>query len=458
MRSGRGKLPLVSGDHERVRNLGSISAAQKDEGVARPSAEMLRPERVLVLSNCNPFPPTNGIALRVWSVLQALAANGHEIELLCFGDASIAKKDLRQALEICKFVKIIEHPTGESSKASATWRRVVAMLTSRRPFGTARSRSEEMQSEILDRLQRRSCDVMLCEETDLLGNVPDELPVPLIIDHHNVEYLLLQRYLAYERNLFRCAYGWIEAQKVRRWERCATLRANVAMVCSDVDRLIYQKLCPSVPVIVVPNVINSDAYIPSPNEEPNTVLYTGGMDWYPNRDAVEFFAFSILPLIRKRSPETRFIVAGRGPTPSFLRRFAGSSSIEFTGSVADMRPQIARATVCVVPLRIGSGTRLKILEAAAMAKPIVSTRVGAEGLDFADGKEIVLADEPEPFASAVVDLIHNAHRRRSLGAGAQERVKYSYSYSVLRDALRSGLAILKRIPPSVPYSDNLPCG
>src|SRR5439155_958354 len=173
--------------------------------------------------------------------------------------------------------------------------------------------------------------------------------------------------------------------------------------------------------------------------EPATVLFQGGMDWQPNRDAVEFFAAEILPWLRRRVPSARFRVAGRSPAESFRRRFAGIDGLEFTGTVADMRDEIAKATVCVVPLRIGSGTRLKILEAGAMAKPMVSTGLGAEGLELVDGEEIVLADEPRAFADAVAALLHDAAGRDELGRGARLRVEKQYSLSVFKTALRDAV-------------------
>jgi len=171
------------------------------------------------------------------------------------------------------------------------------------------------------------------------------------------------------------------------------------------------------------------------------VLYMGGMDWFPNRDAVEFFVTQILPELRVLAPEARFVVAGRNPPAEFVRRFA-ASGITFTGTVPDMRPEIARAAVCVVPLRIGSGTRLKILEAGAMGKPIVSTSIGAEGLDLIKGTEIILEDQPRAFAKAVADLLRDASRRRALGEEARRWVESRYSFPVLRSAVREALAKL----------------
>ena len=138
-------------------------------------------------------------------------------------------------------------------------------------------------------------------------------------------------------------------------------------------------------------------------------------------------------------PSARFRVAGRSPAESFRQRFADVDGVEFTGTVADMRDEIAKATVCVVPLRIGSGTRLKILEAGAMAKPMVSTALGAEGLELVDGEEIVLADEPRLFADAVATLLGDAARREELGRAARLRVEKEYGLPVFKAALRDAV-------------------
>ena len=180
--------------------------------------------------------------------------------------------------------------------------------------------------------------------------------------------------------------------------------------------------------------MNVDNYTPTPDSAGPIVLYSGGMDWYPNRDAVEFFVAKILPPLRKLAPEVNFVVAGRSGPEKFRRRFADVSGVRFTGTVADLRAEIAKAAVCVVPLRVGSGTRLKILEAAAMAKPIVSTRIGAEGLDFVDGEEIVLADEPREFGRAVAHLLADPARRLAMGLAALRRAETQYSLPALRSA------------------------
>jgi glycosyltransferase involved in cell wall biosynthesis len=297
-----------------------------------------------------------------------------------------------------------------------------------------------MKERILCLVQSDGFDAAFSEQSAPLVNIPDSVSIPVVLDNQNVEHLILQRYLQFERNPGKRCYAWLECWKTRQWQREACRRSAVALVCSEPDRALIQRLAPKVAIMVVPNIVDTDGYQPSGLERPSTLLYQGGMDWYPNRDAVEFFVLAILPRLRVSVPEARFVVGGRNPSDEFRRRFAGLRDLEFTGTVPDMRAEIAKAAVCVVPLRIGSGTRLKILEAAAMAKPIVSTRVGAEGLDFVDGREIILADEPEAFAAAVAELLSDPARRRELGEAARRRVEERYSFPVLRTAVRAALA------------------
>jgi glycosyltransferase involved in cell wall biosynthesis len=284
----------------------------------------------------------------------------------------------------------------------------------------------------------------MCESPYLFDNLPLYLPVPVILDCHNVESLLLRRFLGSEPNPAKRAYVRLEWAKLHRWERGVVLRASLVMVCSEHDRAVMTAMCPGARLTVVPNIIDVTGYVPSDGDDGDgfTILYSGAMDWYPNQDAVRYFVEDIWPEVRRLVPGARFRVAGRHPSMELRRRLEGVAGVELAGAVPDMRAEVRRAAVCVVPLRIGSGTRLKILEAAALAKAIVSTRVGAEGLDFVDGREILLADEPRAFARAVADLATDLRHRRSLGAAARLRVEGQYGFPHLRRAMQDAVARL----------------
>ena len=280
---------------------------------------------------------------------------------------------------------------------------------------------------------------VFCETVYGMINVP-AIGVPLILDNHNVEHFILERYRQFETNPLKRLYAHREAVRLRAEERAACARATLALCCSDADRRYFAQLCPEARLHVVPNVVEIDESAPSHDEPPPTLLYQGGMDWFPNRDAVKFFIESMMPRLRRAVPGIRFVVAGRGASSQFEQQFADMPDVYFTGTVPDMKPWVAGATVCVVPLRIGSGTRLKILEAAAMGKAVVSTRVGAEGLDFAGGKEIMIAGDADEFVGHTVQLLKDPCLRARIGAAARAKVELCYSFGVLREALAAVLA------------------
>lgn len=201
------------------------------------------------------------------------------------------------------------------------------------------------------------------------------------------------------------------------------------------------ELSPQSKIMVVPNIIDFEQYAPGADSNPPTAVYVGGLDWLPNRDAVEFFVNSIFPELRKLAPELVFVAAyspDHRPPEEFRRRFSSVPNVRFVEST-NVRKVMSEASVVVVPIRIGSGTRFKILEAGAMTKAIVSTYVGAEGLSFEDGKDIRIVDDPGGFAQAVADLLANSRNRTAMGNAARDKVEQLYSFPVLRKTLSSAL-------------------
>lgn len=393
------------------------------------------PMNILLLSNTSPFPPNNGVKMRTWAVLSGLAAEGHAIDLVVFKDSESPAETPAELARVCRKVILIPHSL-KSVSSSKDYVGRLLYLFSKAPFGTRTARSQEMR-ELIERYLREKCvDVILVEQTDLLINLPERLALPLIIDFHNADHLIFERYAKLERNPAKKLYALLESRKVRAWEQAACRRGAAAMACSEFDRQVLQELAPAKRVISVPNVVDVDTYVPKNTEDSCKILFQGGMDWYPNRDAVEFFVSDILPLIRKAIPGVRFVAAGRNPPAEFQERLSREPGVDFTGTVKDMRKIVADAAVCVIPLRVGSGTRLKILEGAAMAKAMVSTTLGAEGLEFGNESEILIADSPADFASAVVGLLRDSEKRKSLGSAARARVEKDYSFLAMRAALR----------------------
>jgi glycosyltransferase involved in cell wall biosynthesis len=213
-------------------------------------------------------------------------------------------------------------------------------------------------------------------------------------------------------------------------------RFDLVACASEVDRDLMEEICPGLNSDVIPNGVDTTLYQPDHEvEEEATLIYTGSMDWFPNEDAAIYFIDEILPTIQKKRPNLKFYVVGQFPSER-LKRNGNRPGVIITGRVDDVKPYIARATVYVVPLRIGGGTRLKILEALAMGKAVVSTSVGAEGLNLSAGDEITIADEPARFADGVLQLMENGGMRRELGDCGRQRVEAEYDWRQIGEKLQ----------------------
>lgn len=395
--------------------------------------------RILFVALSIPFPPTNGHRLRNWGLLRALVAEGHELTLIAFGEPQELADADPQLTRTCEGIECIPLPATGPSWTRGYLQRLRA-LSSPLPYGTWRFRSERMRAAIDAALKRRAFQLVVCDDIYIVRNLPDPVGVPVVLNKHDITSVILRRYLRATRNPAKYIYGLVEYWKLRRWEAEACSALGNVWTCSESDRVVLELLAPNARFALAPNVIDTTSYSPVEGDDGKTVLYVGSMDWYPNQDAVEFFASKILPDLRRLVPDVRFRVAGRSPSTTLRARLAMVPNVEFTGAVPDIRDEIGKATVCVVPLRVGSGTRLKILEASAMAKPVVSTRLGAEGLALIEGEEIVLADDPTLFARHVADLLADGRRRYALGAAARTQVEKHNSIPTLQAALRAALA------------------
>jgi glycosyltransferase involved in cell wall biosynthesis len=359
------------------------------------------------------LPTNNGGRLRVWSILRALAAEGHEIHLVMFAESEEIKPYRTQLDTACREVIAIPLKITNWSTGTNYLGRLRGLM-SPTPFGASRFRPEFSAS-------------------------------PIILVDQNIEHTVVKRYVETERNPVRRAYAWLEWQKLERWERQVSGACAQVWVCSEVDRRALREMCPQTAAPVIPNVVDVETYVSAAQGDGRTLLYVGGLDYLPNRDAVEFFTNRILPELRELAHNFRFAVAyspEHAGVSAFRNRFEGTPEVEFV-EARDIREQIGEAAIFVVPLRIGSGTRFKILEAAASAKAIVSTRVGAEGLDFVDGTEIILEDDPLAFAQAVAALLADEARRSAMGAAARRRVEQQYDFAALRKAVTAALGALK---------------
>lgn len=276
-------------------------------------------------------------------------------------------------------------------------------------------------------IESQAVDLCIADFMVAVPNVRLDGPVPVVYFSHNVEHLIWRRLRDNER-FWRRALLELEWRKMRRCEADTCRRAQRTIAVSAQDRAVLSSIAPGADIRDVPTGVDIEYFAPQQNTEvSHRLVYVGSMDWYPNEDGVLFFIDAILPAIRRRIPEASLTVVGRNPSRR-LRDAAASAAVEVTGTVDDIRPFVAQAAIVVVPLRVGGGTRLKIFEAMAMGKAVVSTTIGAEGLPLTDDVHVIRADEPHAFADAVVTLLLDPVRRREIGKAARQLVEQRYSW------------------------------
>lgn len=398
---------------------------------------------ILFISTHLPVPANNGQSIRTLSIVRALASLGHQTTFVAF-TPSVQPSAIEPLASYCCQIDLREkNRTFRNIPDRPNYLGRFRCLLSRRAYSVERFRSGEMQATIGGHLGKGTFDLIVCDSMYALVNVPNTR-IPIALHCHNAEHIIFRRYAEVERSPARKCYAAIESLLIRRAERESCDRAVFAMACSENDRTVLRDIGMQKPIFLVPNTVDTDLP-PTANRDSHgdgrpIILFHGGMDWYPNRDAVEFFVGKIFPWVCRECPDAKFVVAGRNPPADFVAKFRHHTWIEFTGTVPDMRPYLAAATVVVVPLRMGSGTRIKILEACAMGRAVVSTRVGAEGLHLKGGTEILVADDPKVFARSVVQLLRDPVRRDSIGSAARKIIFEHYSDAALKASLHRALS------------------
>jgi glycosyltransferase involved in cell wall biosynthesis len=391
---------------------------------------MARPQ-LLFLCQTLPYPPDGGVWIRTYHVLRLLA-RAFDVTALCFERADSPRTlagDARQASGdgLRRFAEVEVFPIPQRrSRARYAWDHFRSAALGR-AYTEFLYQSRSFDGTLRELLRTRSFD---CVHVDSLVDLARYLrvcePLPAICVHHNIESALLRRRAAIERHPIRRGYMTYQSQLMERLERewCPRVALNIAV--SESDRTSLRSIAPGSRIAVVPNGVDTDEFRPV-NGADVGLVYVGGMNWFPNRDALEFFCGDILPHLtrgRRRVPVTWVGAASEQEQ----RLYRDRHGVGLTGYVDDVRPFVGDAACHIVPLRVGGGTRLKILNAWAMGKAVVSTSIGCEGLAATDGENILVRDEPRAFADAVLAVIEDPLLRRRLGQAGRETAERVYSW------------------------------
>jgi polysaccharide biosynthesis protein PslH len=378
------------------------------------------------------LPLDKGGKLRTWHVMRHLAAR-HDITYLSFADASQTDADRAGMREVCARLETVPR----TDPAKGTWRfhaDAARYLVDAVPYAVAKYRSAAYRAKLERLLARERFDAVVCDFLPPVVNLPQRLPCPSIVFTHNVEAEIWRRHAEQASNPLSKQLLTQQWRRMLRFEAAALARFDLTLAVSEADRRTFERLYPgslTTPVHVVQTGVETGFFKPSSVAPgPAHMVFTGSMDWLPNEDGMTYFCREILPKIRQSEPEATLSIIGRAPTP-VVKQLAEIPGVEVTGRVDDVRPHIAKGAVYVVPLRTGGGTRLKIFEAMSMAKAVVSTTIGAEGLPVTNGRDLVIADEPARFADAAVRLMRDADARRAIEVAARRLVVERYDWSAV---------------------------
>ena len=380
-------------------------------------------------------PVDKGGRIRTYQMLRSLSRRNH-VTYVCLDDGLAAPDAIEGAREYAQEVVIV--PFRPPAKRSVGFFvELLRNLFSPLPYAIARYRSRELR----ERVQRLAAEaeLIVCDFLTPSLNVPDGLPAPAVLFEHNVEAMIWQRYVSVPQHPMRRAYMRLQWRRMLRHEARECRRFAQVIAVSAIDAEVIRREYAVASVGHVPTGVDVEYFsISRPRPQGSLELvFIGSMDWMPNEDGIRWFATDIFGRIQQRIPGARLVVVGRSPSPGLRALAARDSAIEVTGTVADVRPYLERAAICVVPLRVGGGTRLKIYEAMAMGVPVVSTAIGAEGLPLRNDEHLLIADTADEQVSAICALLTDRGRGARLAAAARRHVQEHCSWDAVAERFLS---------------------
>lgn len=388
---------------------------------------------ILFLSPRMPLPADTGGKIRTFNILKQIAKANH-VTLLCF---SFEASDQDFIPEFNKLgIQVTLVPIAESS----IFQKITGVLFKPIPFSIGKYHTPLMRRAIAKILKTQKFDAVhvdhlhMAHYTDCFNNIP------CMLDEHNVEYKILERCSKVEAGFIKKMLYQQQAAKMKAFESRKIKDFKGVFACSLDDQKILKNISSgNTPLHVIANGVDTE-YFTSPDLKDaaqDALVFTGSMDWLPNDDAITYFCNKILPLIWQKKQGVKFYVVGKNPSKLVKDFSQHDPRVIVTGRVEDVRPYIQRSKIFIVPLRIGGGTRLKILEAMAMGKAVVSTSIGAEGIECRDGKNILLGDTPEAFAVKVLLLLNDEQKSKDIGQQARQFVCDHYDWNLIGQKLKS---------------------
>lgn len=389
--------------------------------------------KVLVITDRIPYPISSGGPLRIYNLVLRVAQH-HEVWLAALSETPGQDEGTSHMQGLCCGVEVAvrspRHPVAHLPG-------LVQYALQGKPLELKFGHSDELVSKVQGLSAAIDFDIVQIEYSHMapyIEALPPKRRAKRILMFHDVAFSKFERIARYETSRLRKVRPWLHSAMMHRWEPRYAARFDRCATVSDADAALLTTANPRLRVDVVPNGVDTRAYQPLPEEAgPPSLLFVGNMGYTPCVDAALYFHGEILPLVRERVPEVQLWIVGTNPAPE-VRQLEGEG-VHVTGRVADVVPYYAQSTACVVPLRAGGGTRLKILEAMALGRPVVSTTIGCEGLGVTDGRDISIADSPGQFARKTVDLLTDRVLREQITTNARHLVADRYDWDDVAEHL-----------------------
>ena len=392
---------------------------------------MNRRLKILFLTNRSPLPIKDGQSRRTYNILKGLSEK-HDVFLLSLYEAK-EETDPKNIADLKSFCKDVElHPAPSKKPSLPMVSRLLVSLFSPHPYTVWRHYSRPYVNRIHELTCALEFDIVHCDTLPISYALRDVDGKTCTLTDHDVSYLKALRTAKSHRNPLVALFLFIEAFKLKRLESSIFETVTTGFAVSELDKSLLQRICPKGRFEVIQNGVDSDTFRPRPEKtEPNKLLWVGGFSHYANEEAVCFFLQNIYPLLKKGLDGIRLDLVGGGVTKGIRKLASRDTSIRILGYVPDPIPYIQASTIFVAPVLSGGGTRLKLLEAMAMGKAIVTTSIGCEGIGGLHREHYLVADTARSFAECVFELYEDEKFRRHLGHNARGLIEKKYDWKVI---------------------------
>jgi len=411
---------------------GKHNADSRDDILASHAASDAGAPRlnVLVLDEEIPFPLNSGKRIRTWNLLRHLSQH-HAITFLCYGSADNPALPMLERLGI----RVVLVPGLCPSNSFEFYAGALANIFSTLPYSVSRHHTRRFAGAVRELVAKESFDLVHCEWTPYASYLDAAGSLPTLIIAHNIEATVWSRRAEYASSFPERLYMGMQAWKMAQFEKRSFRRAGHVVTVSEEEQQTAKQWGARTTWLVSNGVDTEYLHPGAEAPEPNSLLFLGSLDWQPNRDALQYLLREILPEIQSIHPLAKLRIVGRQPATRLREQMEGLRGVEWVGEVPDIRPHFVRASVVLVPLRIGGGSRIKILESMSMGKAVVATPVGAEGLEVVSGEHCMIADSPAEFSRCVAELLNAPERVAALGRNGRALVVQQYDWGRLAKIL-----------------------